>query len=75
MNTIQALAWNRKTYRFDVKGEIQVQTRKNKSADAKHKGELARNSDKVPFIYHYAGLPHYLVWRQTQRSLPNEWLT
>ncbi len=47
MNTIWALVWNRRTCRFDVKGEIQAQTRKNESTDTKHRGGLARSSDEV----------------------------
>jgi hypothetical protein len=44
MTTMQALVWNRRTCRFDVKGEIQAQTRKNESTDAKHRGGCVRSS-------------------------------
>jgi hypothetical protein len=44
----QALIWNMRTCRSDVKGETQVtNTHEGLSTDAEHRGGLLRSSDEV----------------------------
>ena len=47
MNIIQALVWNLRTCRPDVKREAQVATPRGESIDAGNRGGSARSSDEV----------------------------
>jgi len=47
MNSKQALIWNMRTCRSDVKGEAQVVTPRGESTDADHRDGSTRISDEV----------------------------
>ena len=47
MNSVQALIWNMRTCRSDVKGEVQVVAPRGESTKAEHRGGSARSSDEV----------------------------